>query len=275
MSQLGNLLASLALGEDLRKGPPAQLESKVDRMLASRSLNFGFVMRKFDLMDLGRCRSSFERNLEWLMRMVLGRQARASQPEKEKEKSVKKPRSKGNKASSGKKKKAKPDKQRKQRTLSEVPVKSKRRKKARKEKKKKGIKSDDEGKPRKKGKKRGKLQRSRTAKELSLNMNFENFLKAVTRRPSHPRNTSKGKSRRAAPKDPPKAEPTPEAPPKKPVDLNAMIEKELSKLGKMGDFSHLPKEPVDGDENLLNNYETFECKDSKSMSKSTPGGQAD
>lgn len=150
--------------------------------------------------------------------------------------------------------------------MSEVPIKTKKRKKAKKEreKKKKGFKSDDEGKPKKRGKKRTKLQRSRTAKELSLNMNFENFLKAVTRRPSHPRSAKTSPRKRA-----PKTEASSQDTRGKNADLNAMIAKELSKLGK-GNFSHIPKESLGEDEHLLNNYETFECRN-KDMSKSTPG----
>jgi hypothetical protein len=52
-----------------------------------------------------------------------------------------------------------------------------------------------------------------------------------------------------------------------------MMEEELAKFTNKIDFSNIPKEPEEEveEENLLNNYETFKCKDLKTISKSTPG----
>ena len=82
------MLASLCLNENLKKQKNDDIELKIERILTNRSLEFGYVIRKFDLNNFTKNHDIFKKNLQSVLHMTLVKNNPFKKPKK-KQKDIK------------------------------------------------------------------------------------------------------------------------------------------------------------------------------------------
>jgi hypothetical protein len=69
--EIGVIIGSLAMGEDLNKMNKQDLEIKLNQFLMCCSFNLSFIFRKFDFFNKNVNEENFKRNLKSINQMVL------------------------------------------------------------------------------------------------------------------------------------------------------------------------------------------------------------
>ena len=89
--EIGRMLGTLLLNEDVEGLQQGEGDLKVERGLKGRSFELKLVFRKFDLFNVSESQSDFLRNLESVKRMVIGQVLQVKEKKvKPKEQKIKK-----------------------------------------------------------------------------------------------------------------------------------------------------------------------------------------